>query len=90
MKKYVSTTLAVFMLTACAACTTLSPADQKVIAESHEIAEQARDEATKAQEIAKQAQETAAQAVEDAEKAQAAAQASAKKADRIFREGQNK
>jgi hypothetical protein len=96
MKRYLILPIIALALTA-AACTQLSPEDRKLLTETHAMAQEARDQSIQATDLAKQAQASAAQAATSAQAAQASAaqaaadaQKSAKKADRIFRKGEDK
>jgi Alanine-zipper, major outer membrane lipoprotein len=95
MKRYMI--LSVMALSLAAGCTQLSTEDRKLLEDTHAMAQQARDQSIQATEIAKQAQASAAQSAAAAQQAQADAAKAAsdadrsqKKADRIFRHGQDK
>ena len=90
MKTYLITTVALVLLTGFASCTQLSPEDRKLLTETHDMAQQARDQSIQATEIAKEAQASAAQSAIAAQAAQASANTAASKAERIYNAGQNK
>jgi Alanine-zipper, major outer membrane lipoprotein len=89
--------LPVMVLALAAGCTQLSSEDRKLLDETHAMAQQARDQAAQATAAAQQAQASAAQSAAAAQQAQADAAKAAsdadrsqRKADRIFRQGQEK
>lgn len=82
--------LALFVLVAVAGCTRLSDEDRALLTDTRTMAQQARDSAAQAAQTAQQAQAEAARSAAAAQEALAAANRASDKADRIFREGQNK
>ena len=75
----------------------MSDADHKLIQDTHDLAQQAKDanaqsaaDAKAAREAAEQALAAAQKADADAQRAEADAQAASTKADRMFQAGQNK
>jgi len=83
MKKYFLIPLTALTITAGCTQTELSPIDRATINSSNLAAQEAKDQAAKAAQDAAEARDAAA-------KAAAYAQAASNRADRIFREGQNK
>ncbi len=73
----------VIAIAALSACTQLSPEDRALISSANQVAQEAKQQSVEATEEARRARL-------DAEKAAKAAQAASEKADRIFRQGQNK
>lgn len=95
MKRYIA--LPIMALTLFTGCMQLSAEDRKLLDDTHAMAQQARDQSMQAAAAARQAQASAAQsaaaaqqAQADAAKAASDAERSQKKADRIFRQGQEK
>ena len=88
MKK--TTFTCVMAVMALSACTQLGAEDRALISSAHQAAMEAKRESVQATEEASQASAEARRAREDSSRAAAAAVAASDKADKIFRQGQNK
>lgn len=78
-----SLAMPVIAVLALTGCTQLSAEDRSLISSAHQAAQEAKQQSIEATEEARRARE-------DANRAAKAAQAASDKADRIFRQGQNK